>query len=188
MDVNTRTEPPPGAAANDAAARGPVHPAGHSGGNGDGTAPHAASAAEAMRGIGQLVGEVAEHASYYVSARLDAYKITARNIGVYAVLGVVGLVAGAAVVTTAVVLLLVGAALGIGHLLGDRFWAGALIVSVLVLGGIAGGVIIGMRILTRTSRAALVRKYEERQRQQRIRFGRDVRGREADPATEVAGR
>jgi hypothetical protein len=170
--------------------RGPVHPAGHSGaGDGDGSAPHAASATDAMKGIGQLIGELREYASYYVGAKVDGFKITFRNIGIYAVLGVVGLIVMSAMVTTAVVLLLVGLALAIGKPFDpDQPWVGAVVVGLLVLGGLAAGVIIGMRKLTNTSRAALVRKYEERQRQQRIHFGRDVRGREADPATEVAGR
>jgi hypothetical protein len=86
-------------------------------------------------------------------------------------------------------MLLVGLAMAIGKAFEpDQFWVGALIVSVVVLGGLAGGVIFGLKWMSNTSRSALVRKYEERQRQQRVRFGRDVRGREADSADEVARR
>jgi len=169
--------------------RGPVHPAGHSGAGGEGDAPYASSATEAVKGIGQLIGELREYATYYLSAKLDGFKVTGRNLGIYAVLGIVGLIAMSAMITTAVVLLLVGLALAIGKPFNpDQPWVGAVVVGLLVLGGLAAAVIIGMRKLTNTSRAALVRKYEERQRQQRIHFGRDVRGREADPATEVADR
>ena len=49
-----------------------------------------------------------------------------------------------------------------------------------ILGGLAAGVIFGMRWITKTSRASLVKKYENRQREQRVNLGRDVRGREAD--------
>jgi len=189
MDPNDRrTAPDPGAGAATDPGRGPVHPAGHAGnGHGDGSAPRAASVADAFRGLAPLIAELREHASYLVSAKVDGIKITVRNLGIYAALGIVGLIAMSAVVTTAVVLLLVGLALAIGKPFDpDQPWVGGIVVGLLVLGGLAAGVIIGMKKLTNTSRAALVRKYEERQRQQRTNFGRDVRGREADPATEVA--
>jgi len=178
------------AAENDPASRGPVHPAGHSADGADGTTPPpAGSAAEALRGVSEKLGEIGEYVGYFISAKLDGLKVTARNIGVYAVLGIVGLIALSTVVTTAVVMLLVGLAMAIGKAFDpDQFWVGALIVSVVVLGGLAGAVIFGLKKLSNTSRSALVRKYEERQRQQRVRFGRDVRGREADPADEVARR
>ena len=172
-----------------ASSRGPVHPAGHSADGADGTTPHAATAADALGGIQQKVAELGEHAGYLISAKLDGLKVTARNIGVYAVLGVVGLIALSTVVTTAVVMLLIGLAMAIGKAFEpDQYWAGALIVSVLVLAGLAGGVIFGLKRLSNTSRSALVRKYEERQRQQRLRFGRDVRGREVDPAADQVAR
>ena len=160
-----------------------MHPAGHSGEGADGTAPHAQSAADALFGVRQWMGELGEYASYLISAKVDGYKVLARNLGIYAVLGVVGLIAGVTVVVTAVVLLLLGLAMAIGKAFDpDQFWVGAVIVGVVVLGGLAGGVIFGMKWLSSTSRTALVRKYEERQRQQRDKFGRDVRGRETDPA------
>jgi len=168
---------------------GPVHPAGHSASGGDGSTPHAASAGEAVRGIGEKLGEIGEYASYFISAKLDGLKVSVRNIGVYAALGIIGLIALSTVVTTAVVMLLVGLAMAIGKAFDpDQYWVGALIVSVVVLAGLVGGVIFGLKKLSNTSRSALVRKYEERQRQQRVRFGQDVRGREADPADEFTRR
>lgn len=146
------------------------------------------SAADAMAELGKRFGELKEYAGYFVAAKLDGVKITVRNIGVYAVLGILALIAGSAVVTTAVVLLLVGLAFAIGAIFEyDKPWFGAIVVGLLVLGGLAAGVIFGMRWLTNTSRKALVQKYENRQRDQRINFGRDVRGRVAHPATEVSG-
>ena len=66
-------------------------------------------------------------------------------------------------------------------------WLGALIVGLLVLGGLAGGIVFGMKKITNTSRKALVEKYDNRQRDQRINFGEDVRGRRAG-STADAGR
>jgi len=174
----------------DPASRGPVHPAGHSADGADGTTPPpAASAGEALRGVGEKLAELGEYAGYFISAKLDGLKVGVRQLGVYAVLGIVGLIALSTVVTTAVVMLLVVLAMAIGKAFEpDQYWAGALIVSVVVLAGLAVGVIFGLKRLTNTSRSALVRKYEERQRQQRARFVRDVRGREADPGDDVARR
>jgi hypothetical protein len=58
-------------------------------------------------------------------------------------------------------------------------WLGALIVGLLVLGGLAGGIIFFMKKLTNTARKRVVEKYENRQRDQRIFYGEDVRGRRA---------
>jgi hypothetical protein len=137
------------------------------------------SPTDALKDIGLRLGEIKEFASYYLAAKLDGYKVSLRNLGIYAALGIVGLIAGSAIITTAAVLLLVGLAWGLGDLLWDKLWLGALIVGLLVLGGLAGGIIFFMKKLTNTSRKRLVEKYENRQRDQRINFGEDVRGRRA---------
>ena len=142
--------------------------------NGDGHHP-----GDAFREAMGKLGELKEFASYYVSAKLDALKVTGRNLGVYAALGIVGLIAGGTIISTAAVLLLVGIAWGLGKLLWGQLWLGALIVGLLVLGGLAGGIILFMKKLTNTSRKRVVEKYENRQRDQRIIYGEDVRGRRA---------
>ena len=145
------------------------------GANGDGR-----SNAEALRDAMAKVGELKEFASYYVAAKLDAWKVSFRNLGIYAALGIVGLIAGSAIITTAAVLLLVGLALAIGKPFDpDQPWVGAIVVGLLVLGGIAAGIVFGMKKLTNTSRKRTVEKYENRQRDQRSNFGQDVRGRRA---------
>ena len=149
--------------------------AGATGANGSGHHP-----ADALRDVGAKFAELKEFASYYVAAKLDSYKITARNLGIYAALGVIGLIAGSAIITTAAVLLLVGLALAIGKPFDpDQPWVGALVVGLLVLGGLVGGIILFMKKLTNTSRKRVVEKYENRQRDQRIYYGEDVRGRRA---------
>src|SRR5439155_14746715 len=137
------------------------------------------SPAEAFKEVGARLGELKEFASYYVAAKLDAWKVSVRNLGMYAALGIVGLIAVSAIVTTAAALLLIGIAWGLGTLLWHQYWLGAAIVGLLVLGGIGGGILFFMKRLTSTGRKQLVQKYENRQRDQRINFGEDVRGRRA---------
>lgn len=145
-----------------------------------GTTPNGHSPADAFKDVGVKVGELKEFATYYVAAKLDAFKVAGRNIGIYAGLGIIGLIAGGTIISTAAVLLLVGLALAIGKPFNpDQPWVGAIVVGLLVLGGLAGGIIMFMKKLTNTSRKRVVEKYENRQRDQRINFGEDVRGRKA---------
>lgn len=145
-----------------------------------GSASNGHGPTDAFRDVGGRLAELKEFASYYVGAKLDSYKVSLRNLGMYAALGIVGLIAGSAIITTAAVLLLVGLAVAIGKPFNpDQPWVGALVVGLLVLGGLAFGIIFFMKKLTNTSRKRLVQKYENRQRDQRIHFGEDVRGRRA---------
>lgn len=142
--------------------------------------PNGHNPADAFKDVGVKVGELKEFATYYVAAKLDALKVTGRNIGIYAALGIVGLIAGGTIISTAAVLLLVGLALAIGKPFDpDQPWVGAIVVGLLVLGGLAVSIIVFMKKLTNTSRKRVVEKYENRQRDQRINFGEDVRGRRA---------
>ena len=148
------------------------------GSNGHDDHSTAASPAAAFKEVCNRIAELKEFASYYVGAKVDGVKVTFRNLGIYAALGIVGLIAASAIITTAVVLLLTGLAFAIGAMFEkDRPWVGAIVVGLVVLGGLAGGIIFGMKKLTNTFRKQLVQKYENRQRDQRISFGEDVRGR-----------
>jgi hypothetical protein len=101
-------------------------------------------------------------------------KVTIRNLGIYAALGVVGLIAAGAMVVTAVVLLLQGIAGAFAQLIPRFPWLGNLITAVLVLGAMAVGIVIVMKKLTGTFRSQTVKKYEERTRRERQQFGHDV--------------
>ena len=70
--------------------------------NGDGHHP-----GDAFREAMGKLGELKEFASYYVSAKLDAFKVTGRNLGVYAALGIVGLIVGGTMLSTAAVEMMV---------------------------------------------------------------------------------
>src|SRR5438552_2484472 len=71
---------------------------------------------EGFQRFSSLIGEYKEYASYYLAAKLDGMKSSFRNLGIYAGLGIVGLMAFSALITTAVALFLIGAAMGIAHI------------------------------------------------------------------------
>jgi len=158
----------------------PRSPAGESNGGGDGDGEQDRPApADEVRSAFSHFGELADYANHYFAARLDAIKLTLRNVAIFAALGIVGLIAGGALVVTAVVQLCMGLAQAVAALLGGRMWAGNLIVGVLLLGLLAGGVMIGLKLLAKGSKKKTVAKYELRQSHQRNQYGRDAADRAA---------
>ena len=125
--------------------------------------------------IGKRAREVAAFGGYYLSAQFDRIKLTAINIAMFAVLGVMALAIGLAVVFTAAVLLVVGVAQAIGSLLGGHMWAGNLITAVAILGVIAAAVVIGFKVVTKSTRGKVAATYEQRKREQRADFNTDVK-------------
>jgi hypothetical protein len=137
------------------------------------TARHPAPS-ESAHQLGSLASELKEYASYFLSAKADRVKASVRNVGVYAALGVIGLIALTAMISAGIVLVLLGAAGGIAAALGGNLWLGGLIMGAFVLLCIGLGAYIGLTKFARSMRAKTVNKYEQRQRWQRGRFGRDV--------------
>jgi len=125
----------------------------------------------------EKLAELKEYAAYYAAVRLDMIKVTIRNLGIMAGLGVVGLIAAGAMVVTAIVLLLEGIAGAFAQLIPKFPWLGDIITGVLFLGVMAGGIVIVMKKLTGTFRSQTVKKYEDRQRSERQQFGHDVHDR-----------
>ena len=138
------------------------------------------SPAEALRRLQQQVGELQAYLTHFVSAKIDGFILSARQLALWAVLGVVGLTAAVGLVVTAVVLVLVGAADGFARLFGGQWWLGALVVGVVTLVLLALGIFIGMRTWQSRWRQQKVQQYDERQLQQHATFGHSV----ADRATE----
>ena len=77
-------------------------------GGGHAPPPSVDHPAHAIREAIAKVSELGAFVSYYLSARLDAVKLTARKVGFLVGLGLIGGVAGATVVVVAIVLLLRG--------------------------------------------------------------------------------
>ena len=130
---------------------------------------------EGFKRATQLIGEYKEYASYYLATKMDGIKSSARNIGIYAGLGIAGLMAFSALITTAVALFLIGAAMGLAHIFDPpKYWLGALIVGLAILVLIGIGAAVGLSKANAGFRKATVDKYEQRKRWQRGQFGRDV--------------
>jgi hypothetical protein len=143
-------------------------------------------AKEAFTRITRDLDELKEYAGLYVSAKADGVKRTVRNIGLYAALGLLGAIAGGAIVATAAGLLVVGLAEALGNLFGGRYWLGDLVTGVVVLGAVAGGAYFMMNKLTGTWRSQTLKKYEQRKQDQRERFGHDVSSRAREAAAAAA--
>lgn len=125
----------------------------------------------------QLLEELQAAKSYglhFLNAKIDGLKLTVRKVMLFAVLGILGLLAGAAVIITAAVLICVGLAQALGRLVGYA-WVGNLAVGILILGGILGGAWLMIRSMLKAHRQQTVRRYEQQLRQERMEHGHDVR-------------
>lgn len=129
---------------------------------------------EALSRLQQQIGELSAYASHFVSAKMDEFKLSGRNIAVWAIMGALGGVVLISMIVVAVVLLLIGCAAGLGVALGDTPWLGQIVVGLGLLVLFASAVLIGYRRSQRRSRMQKVQYYAERQRQQRVQFGHSV--------------
>jgi hypothetical protein len=139
------------------------------------------SPAHAFADAKERLAEVAEHISYLLAAKVDGAKASLRNIVVMAAIGVIGLIALCALVTSAVVLVCAGLAGGLSALFGERLWQGMLVAGLAILTLLGIGVWLGVSRVNRGARQRTVQKYAARQQQQRARFGKDVHERAGHP-------
>jgi len=146
---------------------------------GNGSEQEHESPGEAARDLSRHLAELQSHVKYFLSAKLDGFKLSARNAVLYAILGAVGLIAFCAMVVTAVVLLMGGLAGAVAAMFDASPWVGNLIVGIIALLLIGSGGIFGMSWFTKKSRAKTVHKYERKRQDQRAQFGRDVGDRAA---------
>jgi len=137
---------------------------------------------EALRRLQQQIEALQAYFTHFVSAKVDSFLFSSRQLALWTALGIMGLLALAGLIITAMVLLLGGAAAGLGLLFGGRLWLGQVVVGGGLLSLLALAIIVGMRTWQHRSRQQKVQQYDERQLQQRTAFGRNV----ADRATEDA--
>lgn len=141
------------------------------------TPSHAAAASESWAAIDKLVRELIEYVSYYVSVRADRIRFGLLRTIVMLLLGCTAALLGAALISAAGVLLLVGAGQGLGEAFGGRLWLGNMVAGAAFLVVVGAAVFIASRRIVRSATFKTVHKYAERLQRQRREFGRDLRGR-----------
>ena len=137
------------------------------------------SPAEAFREALRHFAEIREYAGYYIAARIDALRLGIRNVIILAALAVLGLIAAAAVIVTAVVLALEGIAGALAVVMPP--WAANLIIGVAFLLVLALSILIVLSRLSKSSRLQTVNRYESRKQSQQTQFGHDVNNRANGP-------
>lgn len=133
-----------------------------------------ASWREVLASMVERLGEIRDYVGYYAETKSDGVKQQAIWAGIYAALGILAGLIGAAVLVTATVLLVNGIAGGLAALFGHREWLGQLVTGLLLLGLFAGGAVVGLKVLRASFKKKLRAKYEQRHQEQRGRFGADV--------------
>lgn len=132
---------------------------------------------DALKLLLQQFAELREYASYYMAARIDGARASVRNAILRLVLAALGVIAVAGIIVMASGFVLHGLAQGLGTLFGGREWMGTLFTGLAALVGIGVGIRYMLAALANGAQKRTVSKYEERQAQQRTRFGRDIQDR-----------
>jgi hypothetical protein len=129
---------------------------------------------EAVRRLQAQLEELGEYARFYASAKKDAIVASVRKFALLGLAAVAAFAVFGAMLMTAAVLAVLGVAQWIGEILGDRLWAGYLIVGWGMLLLVAVGLAAAIVYLQRRFRTQTVNKYDKRRRNQRARFGHDL--------------
>src|SRR5438876_6426503 len=124
------------------------------------------------------LAELFDYASYYLAAKADEAKLSARRAVLHIELLIIGLLAAAGLVVAALSLVFIGLAGGLGEALG-RPWLGQLLAGLLLVA------LIGLAMWGRATwlkKQFLQRtkeRYEHRQLRQQAKFGHTVADRTA---------
>ncbi|HZZ41573.1 MAG TPA: hypothetical protein VFE58_01425 [Tepidisphaeraceae bacterium] len=133
-----------------------------------------ASAKEAFAEAGARLSEIKDYALYLLSAKVDQVTSSVKAAIWYAmVLMLVG-IAGAGILVTAAVLMMMGIADGLTVLFGGRVWLADLVTGVVVLGLVIGSAYLVVGKMIGMSRAATRERYAAMKREQFARHGHDV--------------
>src|SRR4051812_10813402 len=139
----------------------------------DNGAPEIPSAA--FRDAANTFAQLKDYLSYYMSAKSDGIKTSVRNIVLYAAVGFVGLFVLLTIVVTASALFVLSIAHAFARLFHGHVGIGYLCTAILIFLVLGAGAVVGMSMLSKSSRKRTVEKYEHWKQQQRAKFGTDVR-------------
>jgi len=126
--------------------------------------------------------ELQAYGAHYVSAKIDTLKLSGRHLLMWVALGVVALTVLLSLVGVAAALLLIGISAGVGQALGNTLWLGQCLVGLGFLSILAIAGTIGSAVIQKRSRRQKVQHYDQRQSQQRARFGHSAADRADDTA------
>ena len=129
---------------------------------------------EAVRRLQAQLEELGDYARIYASAKKDAMIASGRKLALFALAGVTAFAVFATVLVTAAVLAMLGTSQLLGEALGNRPWAGYLVVGLGVLVSVAFGLLGAIAYLQRRFRIQTVKKYATRRQHLRTRFGHDL--------------
>jgi hypothetical protein len=121
------------------------------------------SLAEVLHRLQQQGEALQAYFMHFVRAKIDHGLLSAQRLVLRALLGVVGLIALAGLVVTAVVLLLVGAATGLAMLFNGWLWLGHVVVGGGSLVLLALTIRLGLRTWQHRWCQQKVQQYDERQ-------------------------
>ncbi len=152
---------------------------------GDATAPseQELAPAEVLHLLLEQVAALQSYFTHFVSATVDRGLLSAQQLALWAILGMIGLIALAGLVVTATILLLVGMATGLALFCNGRLWLGQAVVGGGILVLLALTFRLGLRTWQHRWYQQKVQQYDERQRQQRAAFGQSVADRAREDAT-----
>jgi TRAP-type C4-dicarboxylate transport system permease small subunit len=133
-----------------------------------------ADPSEVFRIAARHFKEARDFGLFYLRTRLDRVALSVRNLfGLIAVL-LTGLLMGAALLVTAVVLLARGIAETLTTLFDGRVWLGDLLTAVLLLALLVGAGLMAIKHVENLWKQRTMRVYERLKRRQRATHGTDV--------------
>ena len=124
------------------------------------------------------LAELFDYASYYLAAKADEAKSSARSLVLHAEVVFVGMLAAAGLIVTAVSLAFIGLAGGLGELFDSR-WLGQLVAGLLLFALVALAIWGRAKLIEKHFLRKTVERYEHRQHRQQAKFGHNVADRAA---------
>jgi hypothetical protein len=133
-----------------------------------------------LDGLMKRVRELVEYANFYVETRKDSVRASIRGLILKAALGIVAAIVGVTVLVVATIYLMSGIAAGLGWLFGERWELGRFALAAVLFAALGAGAFLVIKSMNRKARQRTIKKYEQRQQDQRSRFGHNVRQRAAE--------
>jgi large-conductance mechanosensitive channel len=133
-----------------------------------------------LDGLMKHVRELVEYANFYVETRKDSFRASIRGLILKAVVGVIGAIVGVTVLIMATIYLMSGIAAGLGWLFGERWELGRFALAAILFVALGAGAFLVIKSMNRKARQRTIKKYEQRQQDQKSKFGHNVRQRAAE--------